>query len=224
MNSFTEENYLKIIYKLSQVNTEEVYTNAIAELSQTKPSSVSDMLKKLADKSLIDYKKYQGVKLTLQGEKLALDIIRKHRLWEVFLVEKLNFKWDEVHDIAEELEHIKHPLLINRLDEYLGHPIFDPHGDPIPNEKGEVQKTESVSLNNLKIGEEGVISGLKESSSVFLKFLNKMELKIGTKCLVHDIIAFDCSVELLINDNQKIIISKEATANILIHKKIFKND
>ena len=218
MNSFTEENYLKIIYKLSRAHAEEVNTNAIAELAQTKASSVSDMLKKLADKNLIDYKKYQGVKLTVEGEKLALDIIRKHRLWEVFLVEKLNFKWDEVHDIAEELEHIKHPLLINRLDEYLGHPEFDPHGDPIPNEKGEMLRTESISLSHLNINEQGTVTGLRESSSVFLKFLNKIGLKIGTKCQVNDIIAFDNSVELILNNNSTIIISKEAAANILITK------
>ena len=136
MQSFTEENYLKIIYHLSN-QSNPVETNAIAEKIQTKAASVTDMLKKLADKGLLNYVKYQGVTLTAIGNLTAINIVRKHRLWEVFLVNKLNFKWDEVHEVAEELEHIKSKLLVERLDKFLGHPKVDPHGDPIP-DQGEI--------------------------------------------------------------------------------------
>src|ERR1041385_7989387 len=136
MGSFTAENYLKAIYKLLKTGSGKASTNEIADALKTAPASVTDMLKKLADKNLILYQRYQGVSLTSAGKKVAVDIIRKHRLWEMFLVTKLGFKWDEVHDIAEELEHIESDLLVNRLDEFLGKPRFDPHGDPIPDANG----------------------------------------------------------------------------------------
>jgi DtxR family transcriptional regulator, Mn-dependent transcriptional regulator len=130
--TLSEENYLKAIYHLSKEEDESVSTNALAERLETTAASVSDMLKKLAKKELIEYKKYQGVNISEKGKRVALQIIRKHRLWEVFLVEKLSFNWDEVHEIAEQLEHIDSPTLVKRLDEFLGYPKFDPHGDPIP--------------------------------------------------------------------------------------------
>ncbi|HWW38828.1 metal-dependent transcriptional regulator, partial [Pedobacter sp.] len=136
MESYTEENYLKVIYHLSNLTTGTVQTNAIADKIQTRPASVTDMMKKLAEKQLINYVKYQGVSLTEKGKATAVNIVRKHRLWELFLVKTLNFKWDEVHEIAEELEHVNSQLLIERLDEYLGYPKSDPHGDPIPDKNG----------------------------------------------------------------------------------------
>ncbi|WP_243389180.1 metal-dependent transcriptional regulator, partial [Flavobacterium psychrophilum] len=136
--TFSEENYLKTIYHLTTISDSEVSTNAIAEKMETKASSVTDMLKKLSEKDLINYKKYQGVSLTETGSLSAKMIVRKHRLWEVFLVEKLDFPWDEVHDIAEQLEHIKSEKLINKLDDFLGNPTEDPHGDPIPNANGQI--------------------------------------------------------------------------------------
>src|SRR5476651_2113924 len=145
MNTFTEENYLKAIYHLS-IQSESVSTNQIAAALNTKAASVTDMLKKLAEKELINYTKYQGVTLTAAGEKIALSIVRKHRLWEFFLVEKLNFKWDEVHDLAEELEHISSTDLINRLDEFLNFPRYDPHGDPIPDDKGKINEHELIPV------------------------------------------------------------------------------
>src|SRR3984885_5178673 len=135
MNTFTEENYLKAIYHLSH-ESGSVSTNQIAAALNTKAASVTDMLKKLADKALINYEKYQGVTLTSAGQKIALHIIRKHRLWEYFLVEKLNFKWDEVHEMAEEMEHISSVELIDRLDKFMDYPKHDPHGDPIPDSDG----------------------------------------------------------------------------------------
>src|SRR5690554_7659989 len=136
----SEENYLKIIYHLSLNSNSGVSTNAIAHAMESKPSSVTDMVQKLADKNLVAYKKYQGVQLTEKGKEVAMHIVRKHRLWEVFLVEKLGFSWDEVHDIAEQLEHIQSENLIDRLDKFLDFPTEDPHGDPIPNNKGELPK------------------------------------------------------------------------------------
>lgn len=216
MQSYTEENYLKIIYHLSVISNP-VQTNAIAERIQTKAASVTDMLKKLSDKELVDYVKYQGVTLTEKGKLAAISIVRKHRLWEVFLVEKLNFKWDEVHEVAEELEHIKSTLLVERLDEFLEFPKVDPHGDPIPDQYGNFADLSFVKLSKLKTGEKGTITGVSEHSSPFLRHLEKLGLTLGKKIEVSEIIDFDGSVELLI-DKQKINISREVAKHILINK------
>lgn len=214
MQSFTEENYLKIIYHLAE-NTNNVQTNAIAAQMQTKPASVTDMIKKLAEKGFVDYIKYQGVTLTDKGRNAAIDIVRKHRLWEVFLVDKLNFKWDEVHDVAEELEHIKSTALIERLDEFLGFPKSDPHGDPIPDKNGRFAKTQFTKLIDLKIGDNGTITGVSQHSSAFLKHLEKLGLTLGKQIEVNDVTDFDGSVEILVAGKQ-INISREVAKHILI--------
>lgn len=216
MQSYTEENYLKIIYHLSVISNP-VQTNAIAERIQTKAASVTDMLKKLSDKELVDYVKYQGVTLTEKGKLAAINIVRKHRLWEVFLVEKLSFKWDEVHDVAEELEHIKSTLLIERLDEFLEFPKVDPHGDPIPDQYGNFADISFVKLSKLKVSDKGTITGVSEHSSPFLKHLEKLGLTLGKKIEVSEIIDFDGSVELSIDGN-KVNISREVAKHILISK------
>jgi len=216
MQSYTEENYLKIIYHLSVISNP-VQTNAIAEKIQTKAASVTDMLKKLSEKELVDYVKYQGVTLTEKGKLTAINIVRKHRLWEVFLVEKLNFKWDEVHDVAEELEHIKSTLLVERLDEFLDYPKVDPHGDPIPDQHGNFANLAFVKLSKLNVNDKGTITGVSEHSSPFLKHLEKLGLTLGKKIEISEIIDFDGSVELLI-DNQKLNISREVAKHILISK------
>jgi len=213
MQSFTEENYLKIIYHLAE-KTGNVQTNAIAEQMQTKPASVTDMIKKLAEKGFVDYIKYQGVTLTEKGRNAAIEIVRKHRLWEVFLVDKLNFKWDEVHDVAEELEHIKSTALIERLDEFLGFPKSDPHGDPIPDKNGRFAKTQFVKLIDLKIGDQGTITGVSQHSSAFLKHLEKLGLTLGKQIEINDVTDFDGSVEILIAGKQ-INISREVAKHIL---------
>ncbi len=216
MQSYTEENYLKIIYHLSVISNP-VQTNAIAERIQTKAASVTDMLKKLAEKELVDYVKYQGVTLTEKGKLTAISIVRKHRLWEVFVVDKLNFKWDEVHEVAEELEHIKSTLLVERLDEFLEFPKVDPHGDPIPDQYGNFADLSFIKLSKLKTGEKGTITGVSEHSSPFLRHLEKLGLTLGRKIEVAELIDFDGSVELLI-DQQKLIISREVAKHILITK------
>lgn len=216
MHSFTEENYLKAIYHLSEGNTVVVSTNQIAEMTNTKAASVTDMLKKLAEKKLLNYIKYQGVTLTNTGVNAAVNIIRKHRLWEVFLVEKLGFKWDEVHDIAEELEHINSETLINRLDDFLGNPAADPHGDPIPDRSGQINHKKLVKISDMQPGESGTVSGVSEHSSVFLKLLEKLGLTLGTKIIISELIEFDGSIMLTIDQKTERTISREVAKNILV--------
>src|ERR1700712_2909738 len=214
MNTFTEENYLKAIYHLS-LQSVSVSTNQIAASLNTKAASVTDMLKKLSDKELINYAKYQGVTLTPAGEKIAISIIRKHRLWEYFLVEKLNFKWDEVHDVAEELEHIASKELIDRLDNFMGNPKYDPHGDPIPDSNGKFKVHELKPVSTLIVNESGIVSGVRDHSAAFLQYLEKMQLIIGKKIKVTEINDYDHSV-ILVADDKKIQISREVANNLLI--------
>lgn len=214
MNTFTEENYLKAIYHLS-LQSASVSTNQIAASLSTKAASVTDMLKKLADKDLVNYARYQGVTLTASGEKIAINIIRKHRLWEYFLVEKLNFKWDEVHDVAEELEHISSKELVDRLDDFMGHPKYDPHGDPIPDRTGQFKAHELKPVSMLVVNENGIISGVRDHSTPFLQYLEKMNLTIGKKIKVTEINDYDHSVILQVED-KKTHISREVANNLLI--------
>lgn len=214
MQSYTEENYLKVIYHLSEIS-HPVQTNAIAERTQTKAASVTDMIKKLNDKQLVDYVKYQGVTLTEKGRLAAVNIVRKHRLWEVFLVDKLDFKWDQVHEVAEELEHIQSNLLIERLDEFLNFPKVDPHGDPIPDKNGNFLAQKLVKLSKLQALEKGTVTGVSEHSSTFLKLLEKLGLTLGKKIEVMEVITYDGSVQLRLG-SQEINISREVAKNILI--------
>ena len=217
MFSLSEENYLKAIYHISSSFTKGVSTNAIAKKMETKASSVTDMIKKLAEKNLIVYKKYQGVKLTEEGKTTAALIVRKHRLWEVFLVEKLNFYWDEVHDVAEQLEHIKSSKLINEIDALLGFPKFDPHGDPIPDVNGNLHQIEKNLLSTLKINDKGICVGVKDSSASFLQFLDKQQIALGNKVTVLEKEDFDDSMTIKIN-NKKMTISNKTANNLYIKK------
>ncbi|MBF6641553.1 metal-dependent transcriptional regulator [Flavobacterium sp. J49] len=206
----SEENYIKVIYHLSLVSPKGVNTNAIAGMLETKASSVTDMLKKLSEKDLVSYQKYQGVSLTENGLLSAKMIVRKHRLWEVFLVEKLAFNWDEVHEIAEELEHIKSEALINKLDAFLGFPAFDPHGDPIPNEKGVMQKVNKLLLSEAELNREYYCIGVKDSSSEFLKYLDKQKIALGSVFKVIEKESFDDTLTVEVNAQEKIISNKIA--------------
>lgn len=214
----TEENYLKAIYNLQNKLDKEVSTNELAEKLITKASSVTDMLKKLAKKNLAKYEKYKGVSLTSEGKKIAISIIRNHRIWEVFLVEKLGYKWDEVHEIAEQLEHIKSEELVDRLDDFLEHPTFDPHGDPIPDKQGNIPtRKEAIQLHELSVNEEGIIVGVKNTSNEFLQFLEEMTLTLGKKIKVEKEFDFDKSKIVLI-DNKTVTISREVGSHIIIEK------
>lgn len=215
MNSFTEENYLKAIYKFSLTHKKGASTNSIAKALNTKASSVTDMLKKLALKNLINYKKYYGVTLTSKGKQIALSIIRNHRLWEVFLVDKLNFNWDEVHELAEELEHIKSEKLIANLDAFLNFPTLDPHGDPIPTKNGKIKNIKMIDLSQFKINQEGVFIHVKDSSDKFLKYLSKNNLEIGVKIKVIEMESFDNSFKISYN-NQQLIISESVAKNLYL--------
>ena len=214
--SFTEENYLKVIHRLSEATSEDISTNAVAELMQTKAASVTDMLRKLADKGWVNYQKYQGVRLSPAGEKIALSIVRKHRLWEVFLVDKMGFNWDEVHEIAEQLEHIESDELVQKLDAYLGFPKTDPHGDPIPNKEGILPELAYLHLSDIKAGKNCKLMGVAQDSAVFLQLLTKLNLSLGAKLAIKEINEFDRSFFVSINDAEPIFISHEVAKNILV--------
>lgn len=210
MYSQAEENYLKTIYTLEKEFGNEVSTNLIAGKIKTKASSVTDMLKKLANKELVVYKKYQGVYLTETGRLTALKVIRKHRLWESFLVQKLQFSWHEVHDIAEQLEHVKSEALIDKLDAFLKFPKLDPHGDPIPDAHGRTILNKTVTITDMKIGSAGVFVGVRDSSASFLKYLNKKNLALGDKIKVIDIEPFDSSYHIETKTHRLVITSNVA--------------
>ena len=211
----TEENYLKAIFHLSEISSKGISTNAIAKKLATKASSVSDMMKKLSEKKVIAYKKYQGVLLTDFGKKTASNIVRKHRLWEVFLVEKLNFSWAEVHEVAEQLEHIKSPKLINELDALLGFPKQDPHGDPIPDTDGKYPQIEKRLLSTLNVNEKGICIGVQDSSSAFLEFLDKQNIALGNEIKVIEKEPFDGSLQIQIAQ-RKFSISNKIATNLYI--------
>ncbi|GAB3223836.1 metal-dependent transcriptional regulator [Hymenobacter seoulensis] len=217
MPSYTEENYLKAIYKLAEAQPgTEVSTNSVAEALQTRAASVTDMLRRLGEKGLLHYTRYRGVTLTAEGKRLALLTIRKHRLWEVFLVQQLGFTWDEVHDVAEQMEHIDSDLLVQRLDEFLGCPQFDPHGDPIPTAEGILHRPQHRLLADLRPGDQGVVVAVKNTSVPFLQYLDKVGLNLGTHIEVLDKIVFDNSLEIRINQANKYLISSEVSRNLFV--------
>jgi len=215
MISLTEENYLKSIYHLSKAGMESVTTNDLAEAMNTKAASVTDMIKKLSVKEFISYEKYYGVNITAKGKTVALSVIRKHRLWETFLVQKLAFSWDEVHEVAEQLEHIQSKRLIEKLDKYLGFPKVDPHGDPIPDGNGKIKALQQVVLSTLHPGSESLIVAVKDSDSQLLKYLDKIGARPGKKIKVIEREEYDGSMEVSINA-QRFFLSKEVSENILV--------
>lgn len=215
MLSQTEENYLKAIYSIGLSNAKSINTTLIAKKLETKPSSVTDMIKKLAEKEFIHYEKYKGVSLTQKGKKIAVEIIRKHRLWEVFLVNKLQFNWDEVHEIAEQLEHIKSETLVSKLEEFLDFPKHDPHGDPIPDENGNIAHHKKIMLSSVETNTSCIVIGVKDSSSSFLKFLDNANIQLGSVLKVISKEEFDNSV-LIENNNSLISISNQISKNLFV--------
>lgn len=214
MNSQSEEDYLKALYHL-EMEFDSVSTNSIADYLDMKPSSVTDMLKKLAEKKFINYQKYKGTSLTKKGKLIALSIIRKHRLWETFLVDKLGFGWDQVHIIAEQLEHIKSEELIENLDNFLGNPKYDPHGDPIPNKDGEIEKMNQKLLVELKASQKGIITGFKKGTASLLNYLDKEKVKLGDSIKVIEILEFDGTYIVEIN-KRKLTFSEKICQNLLL--------
>lgn len=210
-----EENYIKTIFHLGGDKTQLVSTNAIAQKMETKPSSVTDMAKRLTEKGMLDYVRYQGVSLTKKERRTALNIVRRHRLWEVFLLEKLGFGWDEVHEVAGQLEHIKSPKLVEHLDLFLRHPSYDPHGNPIPDAEGNLPKASRKCLSLLRPGDHGVCRGFNDSSPSFLRYLAKQKIGVGTRFEILDVEKFDASMTLLIQEGQ-LQFSKNVTDNIYV--------
>ncbi|MGZ3885167.1 MAG: metal-dependent transcriptional regulator [Bacteroidia bacterium] len=216
--SFTEENYLKAIYKLSQDGAE-VTTNAISAHLKNKAATVTDMLKRLAEKKLIAYKPYQGVKLTEKGRRAAVKVIRKHRLWEVFLVDKLKFKWDEVHEIAEQLEHIHSDELIEKLDAFLGRPKSDPHGDPIPDENGRFSGRRSIPFSTGDRKKIYIATGVSDHSAEYLRYLTQLGVGLGDQLKIEDVNDYDQSFKIRINKKEQVFISHKAAMHLLVEQK-----
>ena len=215
MITLAEENYLKAILSISLNKDGKVSTNAIANEIGTSAASVSDMLKKLQEKKFIKYEKYKGVELSESGQNKALNVLRKHRLWETFLVNKLGFNWSEVHDVAEQLEHIQSAELIDRLDIFLEHPKFDPHGEPIPTKEGEIESTNTTPLNELQVNTKGKIMGVSLDEKDFLDYLTKLNITIGTEITLLEKISFDKSLSIKIA-NTKQHISNDVAKHLLI--------
>ncbi len=214
MYSQSEEDYLKALYHL-ETDYDSISTNSIAGYLDMKPSSVTDMLKKLSEKKFINYQKYKGTSLTKKGKLIALSIVRKHRLWETFLVDKLGFGWDQVHSIAEELEHIKSEQLIENLDNFLGNPKYDPHGDPIPNKDGKIEKMNQKLLIELKAAQKGIITGVKKGTASLLNYLDKEKIKLGDSVNVIEVLEFDGTFIVEIN-KRKLTFSEKICQNLLL--------
>lgn len=216
MHSFTEENYLKAIYKLQETNGEVVATSALAQVMGVHAPSVTDMLKRMSGKKLVTYQKSKGFKLTEKGKQVAVGIIRNHRLWEVFLVDKLGFRWDEVHDLAEQLEHIHSEALVNKLDAYLGYPKADPHGDPIPDANGVLPKSKSVLLSTLKDGDKGTFTGVTDHSAAFLNYLDKAGMSLGDSIKIRSIEEYDQTFTLQLKGKKEIVVSFKVANSLLL--------
>jgi len=214
----TEENYIKAVFKIAEKDKKAVSTNALAALLATSAASVTDMLKRLAVKDMVIYEKYRGVMLTPVGNKAAIALIRRHRLWETFLVGKLRFGWHQVHDIAEQLEHIDSEELMSRLDAFLDYPKYDPHGDPIPNAEGKFTLRAQIPLIDASLMLKYVVLGVKEHDEVFLKYLNSIGVKIGSEIRVLEMISYDKSLKVLIDGKNNHILSAQVSSLILVRK------
>ena len=218
MISQTEENYLKAIFKIAEKQGAAVTTNALAAAMQTTAASVTDMIKRLADKQLVVYEKYRGVTLTDDGSRTATALIRRHRLWEVFLMDKLGFAWDEVHDMAEELEHVPGEALVERLDAFLGHPKFDPHGDPIPDAEGRWAPRPQVPLGTLQPGERGVVTGVDDHAPAFLQYLKQLNLTLGASLEMLERFPYDNSIRVRAGDGRELILSEKVGQNLFLRQ------
>lgn len=208
LTTSAEENYLKAIFKIAEKESGAVLTNALAAAMGTSAASATDMLKRLSDKQLVAYEKYHGVTLTKEGSQLATALIRKHRLWEVFLVEKLGFAWDEVHDLAEQLEHIQGEHLTERLDEFLGHPRFDPHGDPIPDAQGRWAHRPQARLATLAPNQRGIVTGVDDHSPAFLQYLDELGLNLGAELELLERTPYDQSAKVRIGEREAVLSEK----------------
>lgn len=219
--SVSEENYIKAIFHL-QEEVERVNTLQLAQVMKAKPASITDMLKKLKNKKLLDYQPYYGFKLTTEGNKIALGIIRRHRLWEYFLSEKLKFNLHEIHELAEVLEHVSSKKLIDKLDDYLGSPKFDPHGDPIPDLNGKIAQEDHILLSNMKVKAKGKVSRIASASKKIMELIGHQQIKLGTSIIIQQKFEFDDSMEILVDGKHKTNISQQLAKNIFISYEVKK--
>ncbi|REJ80417.1 MAG: metal-dependent transcriptional regulator [Bacteroidetes bacterium] len=217
MHSHTEENYLKALFLLSQENGKVTVLSLSRHLNNKMPS-VNSMMKKLAEKKLVKYKSYQPLELTEKGKKEAALILRKHRLTEMYLVEKMGFGWENVHEIAEQVEHIQSKAFFDKMDEILGFPKFDPHGSPIPDKNGIIEWYNYTHLNDCISGENVVLMAVTHTSDEFLKYLNKVNLNLGTQIKILEREDFDQSMKLILNSGTEITLSAAASRNLLVKK------
>jgi DtxR family Mn-dependent transcriptional regulator len=211
----SEENYLKTLYKLESKHIKKVNNIALSKALELNPATVLEMVRKLSEKNLVEVLTDKTIQLTEKGRKKALLIVRRHRIWEVFLVEKLNYKWNEVHDLAEQLEHINSDDLIKRLEAFLSFPSADPHGDPIPDEHGRIKKIKTKPLTEAPLKKKLTIIALGNSSDEFLKYLDKLGLTIGDKIEVTEVEVFDNSITV-VHKKSSITLSNEAAHNLLV--------
>lgn len=211
----SEENYIKSIYHLQQ-ESNLVNTNSLAAEMQTRAASVTDMLKKLKSKKLLQYERYKGFRLNDAGKKIALQVIRKHRLWEFFLVEKLKFEWDKVHTIAEELEHVSSDDMIQRLDNFLGNPSFDPHGDPIPDKHGKLPVLNQQNLSLIPVKKTVTVSSVGNQTPQMLEMLKHYHINLGTQIMILKRFEFDASLEIKVLKQEPCIISEQVSKNIFV--------
>lgn len=216
VQSHSEENYLKAIFELSDFGKNPVSTTALAKALEAKAPSVTEMVKKLSEKGLALYEKYQGCILTEAGNAMALQVIRKHRLWEVFLVKKLGMGWDEVHQIAEQLEHIQSETLIDRLEVYLGFPKYDPHGEPIPDKYGQLEQIDLLRLCDLKVNSFATVKSVADDSEDFLRFLDEEGIVLGSVIHILRLNTHDGSLKIRVNNQRSLNISRHTAEKILV--------
>ena len=216
MQTHSEENYLKAIYLLGKQSNEKVSVTSLASALGNNPASVIDMLKKLKEKKLVEYDKVKGVKLKEIGNKTALLVIRKHRLWELFLQNKLAYTWDEVHEIAEQLEHVHHENLADRLDEFLGFPQYDPHGEAIPDKNGQIESKQHMKLSECKAGDTIKLTSVINTSVDFLKYLSSRALRLGLKIKIKSVEPFDKTMVVSYNKRSSESLSLMVCERLLV--------
>lgn len=219
MPTQTKENYLKAVFSIAE-KKEVVSITELAEVMEVSKPTVNNMVKKMEEKGWVLYEKYKPLKLTSKGKKAAALIVRKHRLAEMFLAEVMSFGWEEVHDIAEEMEHLKSNKLFERMDEILGFPTSDPHGSPIPDKTGNIIDPKYINLTAIKVGEKVKLSGLANSTKELLLFLNKKGLKLGTNFSVQQIESFDNSMEIALQKEKGSILLTYAVCQCLLVEKV----
>ena len=217
MHSYTEENYLKALFNLANEKGE-VSVNELSKRLEIKMPTVNSMIKKLADKKLVHYESYKPLRLTEKGKKEAGLVIRKHRLTEMFLVQKMDFGWEQVHEIAEQIEHLHSPHFFEKMDEMLGYPTIDPHGSPIPDKTGKIDWVNYEKLSDCKAGETVKLAAVIHTTDDFLKFLNSRELQLGLKIKIKSVERFDGSMVIAYNKKTAETLSHTVSERLLVEK------